>query len=227
VLGLLAALEARADTRVAVISGRPLDDVAARVGVPEIVYAGNHGLEIRGHDFHLVHESALSARSELDNAAAALQSVVDGFPGAWVEHKGLTLAVHFRKVRAPAEQGLRERVAASLEGLSGLRVAEGKKIFEILPAIQWDKGCALEWICSDSGRCSGAVPGRRPHRRNRISRCCAAPRRNHRRGSAANGHICCSLSAFDDGGQRLPDILSGIKAGNGYNGILRVKEMSG
>ena len=42
---LLEDLSRRSGYAVGVISGRSLDDVAERVGVPGLVYAGNHGLE--------------------------------------------------------------------------------------------------------------------------------------------------------------------------------------
>src|SRR5437879_2620222 len=35
----------------AVVSGRSLDDLEERVGIPGVVYAGNHGLEIRGRGY--------------------------------------------------------------------------------------------------------------------------------------------------------------------------------
>src|SRR5688572_17504698 len=42
---------------VAVISGRSVADVAARVGLP-LVYAGDHGLEIHAPDFEFIHPEA-------------------------------------------------------------------------------------------------------------------------------------------------------------------------
>jgi trehalose-phosphatase len=113
------------------------------------VYAGNHGLEIRGPQLQLVHESALAARPELERALMALRVSVKAIEGAHVEDKRLSLAVHYRQARASnAEQMLRERVTDVLLQFTQLRCAEGKKVFEIVPAIQWDKGRALEWIRS-------------------------------------------------------------------------------
>lgn len=47
----------------AIISGRAVDDVRQRVGINEIIYAGNHGLEISypngiNHDYQIPNEVA-------------------------------------------------------------------------------------------------------------------------------------------------------------------------
>src|SRR5204863_8093666 len=100
----LAACATRGDTELVIMSGRALDDVRAMVGVEDLVYAGNHGLEIEGPGMapfrhpDLAHyaERALRLAPELD----ALCS-----DGAWVEEKGATLTLHFRELvserRAP------------------------------------------------------------------------------------------------------------------------------
>src|SRR4029453_2656695 len=44
----LAGGAARGDTEVVIVSGRALADVRAMVDVSDLVYAGNHGLEIEG-----------------------------------------------------------------------------------------------------------------------------------------------------------------------------------
>ncbi|MBI4611066.1 MAG: trehalose-phosphatase [Candidatus Rokubacteria bacterium] len=133
--------------RVGILSGRALDDIRARVGVPEIIYAGCHGLEIEGPGLAFRHPGAEALRWMLAAIAEALRIRAASIPGVRVEAKGLAVAVHYRNV-APAALArleiLFERVIHPRR--SKLRLFRGKKVIEILPRVGWNKGeCGL-WI---------------------------------------------------------------------------------
>jgi hypothetical protein len=100
---MLLALSNQENRIVAVVSGRQRSDLQARVNVPGLVYAGNHGLEISGPGFVFIEPSAIGYRDKLLEFAKDLATRIKGIPDAWVEDKGLTLSVHSRLV-AP-EQG--------------------------------------------------------------------------------------------------------------------------
>jgi trehalose 6-phosphate phosphatase len=137
----------RVDTRVAVISGRALDDVRRRTGVPGIVYAGNHGLEMHGPGIAFEHVEAARARPALQAVARRLEEVLRDLTGAWVEDKGLTVTVHFRNVSDPrTELRVRARVIPLVSAFPTLRCTEGRKVVEVRPAVRWDKGHALLWL---------------------------------------------------------------------------------
>lgn len=55
---LLRALIRRSDIKVAVLSGRALEDIKKRVGLPGVYYAGNHGLQIDGPGLQWTHPHA-------------------------------------------------------------------------------------------------------------------------------------------------------------------------
>ncbi|HVY91528.1 MAG TPA: trehalose-phosphatase, partial [Bryobacteraceae bacterium] len=55
----LTALAQRPDTLLALVSGREMWDLRRRVGVPGIVYAGEHGMEIRGRGLQFIEPAAL------------------------------------------------------------------------------------------------------------------------------------------------------------------------
>ncbi|MFZ1175290.1 MAG: trehalose-phosphatase, partial [Mycobacterium sp.] len=131
---------------VAILSGRDLVDIRDRVGVPGIWYAGSHGFELIGPDgsYHQ-HDATAAAVSALENAVAELGDELSRIPGARVEHKRFAVAVHYRNVAA-------ERVAEVIAAVhrhgqrDGLRVTSGRKVVELRPDIDWDKGTALAWI---------------------------------------------------------------------------------
>ncbi|MDY6814046.1 MAG: trehalose-phosphatase [Pseudomonadota bacterium] len=138
----IAALASRAC--LAVISGRDTADVQAKVGLPELYYAGSHGLEIRGPDgFH--EERAQDYLPALATARQRLMQALTGVDGVLVEPKRYAIAVHYR-----AAPEARERVHRCVEQIAAaeprLRTSHGKKIIEIRPALDWHKGRAVEYL---------------------------------------------------------------------------------
>lgn len=138
---LLAALAVRL-TLVAAVSGRAAADVRARVGLPGLVYVGNHGLErwVGGH-VEAVPQAA-AYRGALQTALDALRTL--SLPGLIVEDKGATLSVHYRQTARPEESAalLRPLVAAIAAG-AGLKMVEGRMVFELRPPLDIDKGSAF------------------------------------------------------------------------------------
>jgi trehalose 6-phosphate synthase/phosphatase len=131
----------REDTEVAIVSGRALDDVAKMVDRSDVIYAGNHGLEIEGpglEAFH--HEDLVHYRRRSDTLARELKAVeVDG---AWTEAKGPTLTFHYREVpeekrAAPVEAARRIMTEA------GYQPRDAHLAVEARPPIGWDKGRAV------------------------------------------------------------------------------------
>ncbi|HEX4046974.1 MAG TPA: trehalose-phosphatase, partial [Elusimicrobiota bacterium] len=141
---LLARLSRRPDTKVAVISGRALDDVRSRVALPGLYYAGNHGLEIDGPGIRWTHPRAAGTdaafRRELDDDFR-------DFPGALVEHKRLGFAVHYRGVPPGELPRLRRRLKARLPALTRrYRLLRAKKTYDFRLDVPWGKGDALRAI---------------------------------------------------------------------------------
>lgn len=129
---------------VAILSGRDLADVRHLVGLPNLVYAGSHGLDIAGPGGISI-QHGLDSLPALDEAEKRLGPVVASVPGALLERKRLSLSVHYRMVPDPGgvtrlDDAVREAAAA------GLRVVAGKKVLDLRPDLDWDKGRALQWL---------------------------------------------------------------------------------
>jgi trehalose 6-phosphate phosphatase len=140
-------LAQRTDTHIALISGRSLQDLRSRVVLDRVYYAGNHGLEIEGPDVHRVHEIAADAHATLQALARQLERELAGIDGVIVEDKTLTLSVHFRLVSDREQEArVRDAVRACARDHAGLRLTDGKKVVEIRPDVDWNKGRALRFL---------------------------------------------------------------------------------
>jgi alpha,alpha-trehalase len=148
---------------VAIVSGRGLDDVVARVDVPGLWFAGSHGFELQGpdggqHEQHAV-DDALPA---LDEAEEQLRDELGSAEGVQVERKRFAIAVHTRRADDDASERAEAVVDRIGDGSGELRVTGGRAVRELRPDVDWDKGAALRWVLDqltddDAGRPTVAV----------------------------------------------------------------------
>ena len=121
---------------VACVSGRTADDAARIVGVEGIRYVGEHGLEL--------HPAA-------DGWAARLATFAGTVHWPHEQGKRLTLSFHYRQAtdEDAAEAYLREVAERALE--EGLWPRWGRKVLEIRPPLDADKGMAVRALLESSG----------------------------------------------------------------------------
>jgi trehalose 6-phosphate phosphatase len=128
-------------------AGANLADVRALVGLDEIVYAGSHGFDIAGPGgLRKQNPEAQALVPTLDRAEAELCEKCAAIPGAQIERKKYSIAIHFRNVlesRVPQIEPLVDEIAAKHPRL---RKGFGKKVFELQPDIDWHKGRAVSWL---------------------------------------------------------------------------------
>jgi len=143
----LQALARRPGRIVAVVSGRELADLQQRVGLPSLIYAGNHGLEILGNSNAFVEPTALEHRNDLKNLTADLAKRLEGIPGVLIEDKGLTASVHYRATPAERHEEVRRLVHGAMASANHpFQLTPAVQVFDIRPRIYWSKGDAVKWI---------------------------------------------------------------------------------
>ncbi|VBA36016.1 Trehalose-phosphate phosphatase [Mycobacterium innocens] len=155
-----ALIQLAAQCPVAVLSGRDLADVTARLGVPGIWYAGSHGFELTAPDgTHHQNEAAAAAIPVLEQAAAQLRERLGSIPGVVVEHKRFGVAVHYRNAARDHVGDVAAAVRTAGQR-DALRVTTGREVIELRPDIDWDKGKTLRWVIDHlrSGRAPLAAP---------------------------------------------------------------------
>jgi len=143
---------------VAIVSGRGLKDVQKRVALEGLYYAGSHGFEIDGPGQERIrNEKGSEALPALNAAENELRSLLTGIQGALVERKKYSVAVHYRRVAAGQVEMVASVVDDVLQRHSELRKGYGKKVFELQPNIEWDKGRAVLWLMERLGLRGAAV----------------------------------------------------------------------
>jgi trehalose 6-phosphate phosphatase len=149
----LQALSRRKNVVTTVLSGRELADLQPRVGLPDAIYAGNHGLEISGPGFTFVEPTAAGMRDTLRALAETLVGILKRIPGAEVEDKGLTLSVHCRRVGEADREEVRRLVHGVMANASHpWALTQGDLVYEIQPRVYWNKGAAVNWIRERLGK---------------------------------------------------------------------------
>ncbi|QYK50908.1 MAG: trehalose-phosphatase [Anaerolineales bacterium] len=134
---------------VALISGRRAASLQAKVGLPGLVYVGNHGLEqwLDGKVVGL--PQAAAHRPALEQAHAAIQAILPS--GAVAEDKGLTLSIHYRQTKDPREFMLTRAVEIhNIARQHGLVLFTGKMVLEVRPPVEVDKGTAFSELALEN-----------------------------------------------------------------------------
>jgi len=155
-LGRIAGL---AGCKVAVLSGRSLADLKERTPPGNICLGGSHGLHISGCGLDFVHPAAEETEALVAEIRRSLAKEIDALSGVWIEDKGLTFALHYRragKAEAGAARKAFYRAVDRHPDKGRLAVLGGKKVLELLPGVSWDKGKAALFITDSLAR--GSTP---------------------------------------------------------------------
>ena len=128
---------------VACVSGRAGEDARRLVGVDGIELVGNHGLELdpRAH--------------ELAGEIARFRDAV-ALP---VEDKTLSLTYHYREAEDENSARAELEEVARRAGEAGFDARWGRKVLEIRPAVEANKGTAVRTLVERSGARLGLYAG--------------------------------------------------------------------
>jgi trehalose-phosphatase len=150
-------------TEVAVVTGRPVDDVLTRLHDLPVTVIGNHGTQARLRDGSTV-DLLDTARmgSVLDEVEELVVQLVDPADGWDVERKPTSVAVHDRRVPHETRDAVLPEVRAVLDDHAtrppGWKVLAGHRVTEFAPSGA-DKGTALTWALHRSEHSRAFVVG--------------------------------------------------------------------
>ncbi len=121
---------------VAAVTGRPSDVARTIVGVPELRYAGEHGLELEPSAYDWVDRIREFARE-----------------ASWtdVEVKPLSVALHYRTAPDPDAARAQLEPIAAAAAAQGLKTRWGRFVLEVLPPVEASKGTAVRALLAETG----------------------------------------------------------------------------
>lgn len=156
----------------AIISGRSRDKVFALVGLTELYYAGSHGMDIifpakdmvsGNNNLHYVKSTDKEGKEVnlfqpareflplIDEVYTKLVETSKDITGAKVENHKFCVSVHYRNVDQDSWPLIAQYVHDILKDYPRLRLTHGRKVLEIRPVINWDKGKAVEFLLESLG----------------------------------------------------------------------------
>ena len=138
---------------VCVVSGRDRAVVQRLMDMDDLVVAGSHGFDIWSPNGGAIErEEGVTFADLLDRITDTVREQIASVPGALVEPKKSSVAVHYRLV----DEHERPRIKAIVDAVlaaepDALRVTPGKMVYEIQPKLEWDKGRAVLYLLEALG----------------------------------------------------------------------------
>ena len=136
-----------------VVTGRRATDARRILGLEEITYVGNHGLELLGPD--ATGPEPVPALAGRETVAAEFARGIESErlrrAELRTEDKGAIVALHWR---GASDLGRAERTAGEIEAeaeAAGLRTHRGRMVLELRPPVDVDKGDGISAALSGSG----------------------------------------------------------------------------
>ncbi|KAF5731071.1 Haloacid dehalogenase-like hydrolase superfamily protein isoform 2 [Tripterygium wilfordii] len=164
----------------AIISGRSRDKVYEFVGLTELYYAGSHGMDIMGPVQQYTpdgHQTSVWATDQqgkevnlfqpasaflpmIDEVFRSLVECTKDIKGAKVENNKFCISVHYRNVDENIWTTVAHCVQDVIKDFPRLRLTHGRKVLEVRPVIDWDKGKAVTFLLESLGlsNCDDVLP---------------------------------------------------------------------
>lgn len=135
-------------TRVAVVSGRSLEELRAQSKIdPPVLLVGSHGAELPGLPSGGPDELK---RTQLEKIESTISSMCASAPGVWIERKPFGLAVHVRQASEPDACRVLRDLRQTFRTWPSVYQTEGKAVLE-LSLVSFHKGEAVNWLRRDWG----------------------------------------------------------------------------
>lgn len=135
--------------RTGIVTGRARETIHSFLRLPTLYYAASHGFDVRAPGDAIIQtigNEFLHPLMEFKNRMTERCALIKG---SLVEDNLYSISIHYRHVAevdmAQLESIIDEEMARSTQPL---RRGNGKKVFEIKPAIDWNKGKAVELLLS-------------------------------------------------------------------------------
>lgn len=127
---------------VAIVTGRALFDITQRIPIDGLWYSGSHGLEWQVGTEVSQKFAPAEQRAAMEAARKVLEDLAAKSSNTIFEDKVHCAGINYRALSADDAREFSERAYAAVAPFvsAGLKVMDGMRSFEVLPAIDWTKG---------------------------------------------------------------------------------------
>ena len=155
--GAVAALASRL-ALVCIVTGRPAANGRRMVGLDQLTYVGNHGMEwIQGGNV-FTDGAAVPYEGDVERALEAVKEQC-GATDAIIEEKACSFAVHYRNSADPQAVERMALQAIEQQDDCRVRVLTGKAHINVLPPVTVNKGTAVRSLVGSHGLGWGLIAG--------------------------------------------------------------------
>ncbi|KAK1415203.1 hypothetical protein QVD17_30976 [Tagetes erecta] len=155
----------------AIISGRSREKVHDFVKLNSVYYSGSHGMDTigpapkknsydknyqkktydnEGNEF-IVFQPAQDFLPAIKKMLTEVKERTRKIPGVAIEDNRFCVSVHYRHVKEKDYERVEEEVKLMLANYPDFHFTRGKKVLEIRPSIEWNKGDALKYLLETLG----------------------------------------------------------------------------
>ena len=135
-----------------IITGRSIKDVQKRIKLKNIFYAGDHGFEIKSKAFSFTYPVNSDYKKAVQEILGKIKIHLLPVKGVILQQKKYSTSLHYRKVASIDLPSFRNKVKSILKPYlqnGRIKIFPGKKVYEIKPPVEWDKGKAVEKIIAE------------------------------------------------------------------------------
>ncbi len=144
---IISQISSHRNIKVAIVSGRSLNDIRKAVSIDNLLYVANHGYQIYYQNKTWTHPLTKRIRTIFKKLIPILSNALSFIKGISIEDKVLTLSVHYRNVRRKNLNGILKTIKNFIYPFQNfVNLTTGKKVVEVRPNIQWNKGYAVRKI---------------------------------------------------------------------------------
>jgi trehalose 6-phosphate phosphatase len=136
-----------------IVTGRDMSFIKKTIPLKNVTYATNHGFEIKGPKINYAIKLKKDYLKTLKDIARKLNDKKNDFPKTAMENKKFSMAVHYRLLDDKLTKrflNFIKRVLSPYKRKNKIKVKVGKRVVEIMPPINWNKGKAVEYLLKKS-----------------------------------------------------------------------------
>jgi trehalose 6-phosphate phosphatase len=126
------------------VTGRQYKDIIKLLPFKNVTIASDHGFRITNKTKDWIHPKVKPLQPLIKNIYQILKIKLKPIKGVFVEDKAIMITIHYRNVKKYNVPSIKNNITAIvIPHKSKLKLTTGKKVFEIKPNINWNKGEAV------------------------------------------------------------------------------------